>query len=139
MNQASVSYLFSVFTTKYRDTLEKMMSEIGLHAGQIFVLNSLWDRDAQSQAELSKNLGLTAPTIYNMVVRMADKGFVEIRKDENDARIMRVFLTEKGLEIQPKVEDQWGKLEEITFRNLTEPEKMMFSMLLQKIVSQTIG
>ena len=83
------------------------MSEIGLHAGQVFVLNALWESDAQSQAELAKNLALTAPTIYNMVARMADKGFVEIRKDANDARIMRVFLTDKGLKIRPDVEVQW--------------------------------
>ena len=135
MQQDSVTYLFSMFATKHRDNLEKLMSEIALHAGQIFVLNLLWESDGRSQADLAKNLNLSAPTIYNMVNRMADKGFIDIRKDENDARIMRVFLTEKGLEIKSKVEEQWQKLEENTFKNLTEPEKMMFSMLLQKVLT----
>ena len=134
MNQDSITYVFSVFATKHRDALEKIMAEIDLHAGQIFVLNSLWNFDGQSQAELAKTLKLSAPTIYNMVVRLAEKGFVEVTKDNNDARIMRVYLTQKGLEIKPQVEEKWQKLEEFTFRNLTEPEKMMFTMLMQKVV-----
>ena len=48
---------------------------------------------------------------------------------------MRVFLTDFGLEIKPKVEEQWQKFEENTLKNLTEPEKMMFSLLLQKVLS----
>jgi DNA-binding MarR family transcriptional regulator len=134
MNQDSITYVFSMFATKHRDALEKIMTEINLHAGQIFVLNSLWDTDGQSQADLAKSLKLSAPTIYNMVVRMAEKDFVTVKKDPHDGRIMRIFLTEKGRNIKPKVEEKWQELEDFTFRNLTEPEKMMFTMLLQKVV-----
>ena len=135
MQKESLTYLFSIFATKHRDALEKIMAEIDLHSGQVFVLNSLWNLDGQSQADLAKSLKLSAPTIYNMVVRLADKGFVKIIKDEKDARLMRVFLSEKGREIEPRVEEQWQRLEEFTFRNLTEPEKMMFTMLLQKLMA----
>jgi MarR family transcriptional regulator, organic hydroperoxide resistance regulator len=138
MESNSTTYLFTVFATKHRDNLDKLMKEIGLHGGQIFVLNSLWNNDGQSQAELVKQLNVSAPTVYNMVVRLAETGFVEIIKDENDARIMRVYLTDKGREIKSQVFEQWAKLEDQTFANLTEPEKMMFTMLLQKIVEKPI-
>jgi MarR family transcriptional regulator, organic hydroperoxide resistance regulator len=134
MNNTSITYLFTSFATKHRDNLDKLMKEIGLHGGQIFVLNALWNNDGLSQAELVKQLNVSAPTVYNMVVRLSETGFVQVIKDENDARIMRVFLTGKGDEIKGSVLEQWSKLEEQTFANLTEPEKMMFGMLLQKIV-----
>jgi MarR family transcriptional regulator, organic hydroperoxide resistance regulator len=133
MDANSITYLFTAFATKHRDTSDKLMKEIGLHGGQIFVLNVLWNADGQSQAEIVKQLNISAPTVYNMVVRLSETGFVDIVKDENDARIMRVYLTDKGLEIKSQVFEQWAKLEEQTFANLTEPEKMMFAMLLQKI------
>lgn len=136
MQQDSITYLFTAFTIKHRDNLDKMMKEIGLHGGQIFILNLLWNTDGQSQADLGKALNLSAPTIYNMVIRLAETGFVEVKKDENDARIMRVFLTKKGREIQTQVQEQWQKLEQQTFANLTEPEKMMFTMLLQKVLEK---
>ncbi len=138
MKSNSTTYLFTAFATKHRDNLDKLMKEIGLHGGQIFVLNSLWNNDGQSQAELVKQLNVSAPTVYNMVVRLAETGFIEIIKDDNDARIMRVYLTDKGREIKSQVFEQWAKLEDQTFANLTEPEKMMFTMLLQKIVEKPI-
>jgi DNA-binding MarR family transcriptional regulator len=109
------------------------MSEIGLHAGQIFVLNSLWEIDGQSQAELVRSLQVSPPTIYNMIVRMVEAGFVETRKCEKDARLIRVYLTEKGWEIKPKFEEQWLKLEENMFSEFSETERLMFSLLLKKI------
>jgi DNA-binding MarR family transcriptional regulator len=129
----SLSLLFTQITNSYRINLEKLMCEVGLHAGQVFVLNSLWKDDGQSQAELVRNLQVSPPTINNMVVRMAEAGFVELKKCGKDGRLMRVHLTEKGLQIKPKVEEQWLKLEEIVFSELTEAEKMMFSLLLKKI------
>lgn len=136
MIKDSITYLFTAFATKHRDYLDKLMKEIGIHGGQVFVLNLLWESDGMSQADMVKDLKLTAPTVYNMVIRLQETGFVNILKDENDARIMRVYLTEKGRQIASEVEQQWLKLEQQTFKNLTEPEKMMFSMLLQKVLEK---
>jgi DNA-binding MarR family transcriptional regulator len=129
----SLSFLFTQITNIYRINLEKSMCEVGLHAGQVFVLNSLWENDGQSQADLVRNLQVSPPTINNMVVRMAEAGFVELKKCEKDARLMRVQLTEKGLQIKPKVAEQWLKLEESVFSELSEAERMMLSLLLKKI------
>ncbi len=136
MENNSITYLFTTFATKHRDNLDKLMKEIGLHGGQVFVLNLLWNTDGQSQAEIVKQLNISAPTVYNMVIRLSETGFTQIRKDESDARIMRVYLTDKGINIKSQVFQQWTKLEDQTFANLTEPEKMMFTMLLQKIVEK---
>ena len=129
----SLSFLLTEITNSYRVNLEKLMCEVGLHAGQVFVLNSLWETDGQSQADLVRNLQVSPPTINNMVVRMEKAGFVELKKCGRDGRLMRVHLTEKGLQIKPKVEQQWVKLEETMFSDLSETEKLMFSLLLKKI------
>jgi DNA-binding MarR family transcriptional regulator len=132
MNE-TLSLLLTQVTNIYRTNLEKLMNEIELHSGQVFVLNSLWEADGQSQAELVRSLQVTAPTINNMVSRMANAGLVELKKCETDARLMRVFLTEKGTQLKARVEEKWLKLEEIMFSELSETEKMMFSLLLKKI------
>lgn len=136
MNSNSSIYLFTTFTIRYRDNLDKLMKAIGLHGGQVFVLNMLWQNDGPSQADLSKSLQLAPPTIYNMVKRLAETGFVKIVRDQTDTRVMRVFLTEKGLGIKDEVQRQWHELERQTFSNLSETEKMMFSMLLEKVVGE---
>lgn len=138
MDLTSLTYLVSTFSTKFRDLFEKQMSAIGLHAGQVFVLFSLWQNDGQSQAELVKNLNVTPPTIYNMVIKMADAELIEIHKDDNDARIMRIFLTKKGREIKPLVENECQKFEGKIFDILTEAERMMLSLLLQKLIASVL-
>ena len=135
MDINSSIYLFTTFTTRHRDNLDKLMKAIGLHGGQVFILNTLWQNDGSSQADLGKSLQLAPPTIYNMVKRLAENGFVRIVKDQRDSRVMRVFLTRKGLEIKDEVLNQWQELERQTFSNLTEPEKLMFAMLLEKVVT----
>lgn len=136
MNRDSLTYLFTSFATRHRDSLDKLMKEIGLHGGQVFVLNLLWETDGMSQADVVKALNLTAPTVYNMVVRLQETGFVTIKKDNLDGRVMRVYLTQRGYDIKSQVFEQWEKLEAQTFGGLTEPERMMFSMLLQKVLDR---
>jgi DNA-binding MarR family transcriptional regulator len=126
-------YLLNQIAGMFWVNLEKFMAEIGIHAGQVFVLNALWEADGQSQAEIVRNLQVTAPTVYNMIVRLEKAGYVETRQSSQDARARLVFLTRKGFEIRPEVERQWSKLENLIFSELNETEKTMLSLLLKKL------
>jgi DNA-binding MarR family transcriptional regulator len=109
------------------------MNAIGLHSGQIFVLISLWKKDGQSQIELVNNLALTAPTVNKMVKSLIRSGFIECRKCSSDGRLMRVFLTDKGIECQSLAAEQWSKIESQSYSNLTETEKLVLSQLFLKL------
>jgi MarR family transcriptional regulator, organic hydroperoxide resistance regulator len=129
----STTYIFMQFAIAYRAKLEKAMNEIGLHSGQIFVLISLWKSDGQSQVELGKKLNLTAPTINKMVKSLIKSGFVECQKCFGDGRMTRVFLTDKGVQHQELVAEQWRKLEARSYSNLTETEKLVLFQLFSKL------
>lgn len=129
----SAAYSFIQISNELRTNLEKLMLELELHSGQVLVLESLWLNDCQSQADLVRNLFVKAPTVYNLVTRLAKTGFVNIRQSSEDKRLMRICLTQKGIDVRPMVESQWAKLENSTFAKLNETEKMMFSLLLKKL------
>ena len=129
----SAAYSFIQISSELRTNLEKLMLELELHSGQVLVLESLWLNDCQSQADLVRNLSVTAPTVYNLVTRLAKTGFINIRQSSEDKRLMRICLTQKGIDVRPMVESQWAKLENSTFAKLNETEKMMFSLLLKKL------
>lgn len=133
MDSDSLTFLSAIFSTRFRDSFEKHMAEIGLHSGQVFVLLSLWKTDGQSQADLGKRLSVSPPTIFNMVKRLAENGFVIVKKDEDDYRITRVFLARKGVEIRQLFEEKWASFEQNSFAVLTETERLMFSLLLKKL------
>lgn len=125
--------LLSSSTNLFRTNFEYAMNEIGLHSGQVFILISLWENDGQSQINLAQQLNLSAPTVNNMVKSLLANGFVTNNKCEADGRVMRVYLTDKGTEIKPAVENQWKKIEEKTFANFTETENLIFGQLLVKL------
>ncbi len=133
MIEHSITYLMTQVSVAYRNNLQKAMNQIGLHGGQIFILISLWSVDGQSQTDLARNLGLSAPTINKMIGSLERNGFVENRKCGSDGRVMRVYLTEKGIASKIPVESQWEKLESQSFSNLTETEKLILQQIFGKL------
>jgi DNA-binding MarR family transcriptional regulator len=129
----STTYILTQLAIANRTYLEKAMNAIGLHSGQIFVLISLWKVDGQSQIDLVKNLALTAPTVNKMVKSLAKNGYIQCRKCSSDGRLMRVFLTEKGIKCQSLAFEQWNKIETQSYSNLTETEKLILSQLFVKM------
>lgn len=129
----SLTYLLTQISIAYRNYLQKAMNEIGLHGGQIFVLISLWTNDGQSQIDLVKNLSLSPPTVNKMIGSLERNGFVASRKCGIDGRMMRVYLTEKGIQSKSIVEAQWAKLESESFANLTETEKLILQQIFGKL------
>ncbi len=136
--EKSTTYILTQLAIAYRTYLERAMNAIGLHSGQVFVLISLWKTDGQSQIDLVKNLRLTAPTVNKMVKSLVKSGFIECRKCSSDGRLMRVFLTEKGIECQSLAAEQWSKIETQSYSNLTETEKLVLSQLFLKLKENLI-
>ncbi len=130
----SLTYLLTQISIAYRNYLQKAMNEIGLHGGQIFVLITLWNDDGQSQVDLVRGLNLSPPTINKMIGSLERNGFVESRKCGVDGRMMRVHLTEKGINVKSSVEAQWLKLEEQSFLGLNETEKLILQQIFGKLI-----
>lgn len=130
---ASIGYSLNQVSTAYYASLEKALSSIELHYGQIYVLISLWEKDDQTQKELADNLSVSSPTITKMIKSLKQNQFVETRQCEYDSRAIRVTLTEKGKDVRERVEIIWENLEADTLKSLTETEKLIFLQILQKI------
>lgn len=131
--EGTVSFLLARVSTAFRNALERNMSAVGLHSGQVFVLLELWKRDGQRQVDLAARLGVTTPTINKMLVGLIDTGLVRRVRLENDNRATRIFLTESGASLKEPVETQWHELEENTVAGLTEAERLIIFELLNKM------
>ena len=131
--EGTVSFMLSRVTTAFRNSLERSMSGIGLHSGQVFILLELWKRDGQRQVDLAARLGVTTPTINKMLLGLIDSGLVRRLRLENDNRATRIYLTEAGSSLKEPVEAQWHELEENTVAGLTEAERLIIFELLNKM------
>ncbi len=133
--EISLPYSFAQIANNFRYSLELKMNAIDLHGGQVFILTSLWNNDRQTQADLAKNLNLTAPTIHKMVNSLIKRGFVECYKCKKDNRMIRVHLTQKGNECQKLVKENFTEFEKDFFSNLTDTERLIFLQICDKLTS----
>jgi DNA-binding MarR family transcriptional regulator len=111
--------------------LDSKLRPYGVTISQWTLLKQLWRQEGRSQVELQEMLGLEAATITGLIQRMTNLGLVQRRPDPNDKRVQRVYLTERGRELQCLT----APLEEVNARVLqgfTADEQEFFIRLLKR-------
>jgi DNA-binding MarR family transcriptional regulator len=130
---SNINNLLSEIATYFRVNLEKSLADLGLHYGQVFLLQLLHENDGISQADIYRQLSIAAPTVNKMVKSLEKSGFVKCRRCSTDTRRVRVFLTEKGRQIKSQIDAQFSKIENESLSGFSETEKIMLNILLEKL------
>jgi MarR family transcriptional regulator, organic hydroperoxide resistance regulator len=117
----------------HRQRADEKLSKLGLHVGQEMMLLQLWVEDGLTQSQLAQYANVELPTMTKMVQRMEHAGLVVRRPDPEDARISRVYLTERGRSLEQPVLRAWTQLEERTLAGLTQVEQMLLRRMLLQI------
>lgn len=129
----TIGYMIARVCTAHHYRASQFMSDIGLYLGQEMVLQHLWQEDKLTQSDLANRIGVQIQTIHKMIQRMEKAGLVTKCADENDGRVSRVHLTEKGHGLQTTVEGAWNQLEQQTLTEFTIEEQYILRRLLQKL------
>ncbi len=117
----------------HRGRVGELLAEVGLHVGQEMVLIELWREDGLRGGELAERLGVEPPTVTKMLRRLERCGLVIQRRDTEDARSVRVYLTDEGRSLEEPVARCWEKVEEKTFAGMSAGERRTFHRLLTKV------
>ncbi len=89
--------------------------------------------DGISQRELVEKTHLRPPTVSLILKRMSAERLAELRADEKDMRVTRVYLTERGREIDKASIARIKNVDARGLRTLTEDEQRTLMELLYKI------
>ncbi|MBQ7876005.1 MAG: MarR family transcriptional regulator [Clostridia bacterium] len=108
------------------------LSQFGLGKGQPPILKYLSLNDGCKQSDIAKREHLTAATVTVMLQTMEKNGLIERKNDENDLRIMRVYITQKGREVQLRCDEAIENMEKEIYEDFTEDEIKAFKKLLTK-------
>ncbi|KAB8332198.1 MarR family transcriptional regulator [Scytonema tolypothrichoides VB-61278] len=119
----------------HRNQAATVLAELGLHPGQEILLLYLWENDGLIQSELASRMQVEAPTLTKMIHRMEKAGLLERRKDEEDGRICRIYLTQAGRSLQEPLTCAWNRLEKRVLVNLTLEERLLFRRLLLQVLN----
>ena len=116
-----------------RALVSNALTDLDLHIGQERLLMELWNEDGLTQTELAIRLCIEPPTLTKMLSRLEKTELLEKRRDESDARISRIYLTEKGHSFEKPVTELWSNIEATILDRFSVEERLLFRRLLMQI------
>ena len=99
----SVGYQVRMTHRLVQRALQNRIERHGVTLGMWYFLRALWVEDGLTQSELSAEIGTMEPTTLAAVASMEAAGLVRRERHGTDKRKVRVFLTDKGHELQGKL------------------------------------
>jgi MarR family transcriptional regulator, organic hydroperoxide resistance regulator len=80
-----------------------MLDELGITYPQYLVLRILWEGgDGPTISNIADRLALEPSTITPLVKRLEQSGLVARKRSSQDERLVEVFLTPKGKQLEPR-------------------------------------
>ncbi len=112
-----------------REGGEGVMTQPGAH----LVLSVLAVNDGVNQLDLVKATHLRAPTVSVILKKMEAEGIVERKNDPKDLRAVRVYLTDRGRDLDRKTIARILEIDEVALRGLSEEEIAVLMRLLPRL------
>ena len=122
-----------------RERTDRALAGHGVRAGQQIVLEALWREDGLTPGELARRIGVETPTVVRGVGRMEAAGLVVRRDDPREGRLVRVYLTDRGRELErmiPQAED--GVIEE-AFSGFSTEDREQLTRPLSRVLENLEG
>ena len=114
--------------------ISKQMKNRGNRNGAQGLLVELWNKDGLTNAEIAELLDIKPSSVTAQVKQLEEAEMVIRKQDENDKRVSRIFLTDKGREAQETRDTMHNDISETIFGNLTDEEQEQLTFLMEKLV-----
>ena len=98
------------------------LSTEDLTYGQTLAIISI-PNDGIEMSNLSLLLGLDNSTVTRLIIRLENKYWVIRKKSKRDKRAIKVFLTDRGIEVQQGIEKKLDAIGEKINLNINENKK----------------
>lgn len=131
--QGSIGYLLAQAAKEHRGRVGDAFSDLGIRVGQDMVLLRLWKEDGLTPSELASRLKVEPGTVSKVLSRMEKVDLVTRRRDPEDARSFKVYLTERARALREPVESRWQGVEDRMVEKLSPEERVVLHRLLSRI------
>jgi DNA-binding MarR family transcriptional regulator len=117
-----------------RRALDEEMASFGLTAAQGEILGPLAHTpEGILHKELVEWLGVSSPTLTNLVDTLIDKGLVERRTSPQDGRAKRLYATEAGCTLAMQIVRSAGQRMQRLMDGFSETEREQFGDFLRRL------
>jgi MarR family transcriptional regulator, organic hydroperoxide resistance regulator len=108
-------------------------SRHGVHEGQQYVLRCLWSEDGLTPGEVARRLGLATPTVTRATTRMEAAGLLRRVPHDQDRRLVRLVLTERGRTLEQVIGEEMDRLSDRALAGLDSAERAALVRSLNRV------
>ena len=123
--------IYRVFHTN-RNCNRRRLVELGLGSGQPKILVYLAEHGGCSQKELAKYFEIDPAAVCRMLDAMEKRGLISRRTLDGGRRPGLIEITEKGLEIEKKWQEQCSVTQEHMLRGFSAEERQKFAEYMKR-------
>ncbi len=121
--------LFTQVARLHFSRAHTLLAEAGLHPSQYHLLTLLNASQGLSQHEIAKQLLMKPSTLTIMLRRLERDGMVEKKRDTDDKRVFRIYLSPRGEERLQEGNRKFAQLEEELYRNFSTSDRDLLERL----------
>ena len=139
MIESEIRKYLQTIAIQTRKSYANQLRELGLHIGQELALYHLWEKEGITQSQLRHKIGSEASTVSNMLKKLQQDDIVYRLHDEPDSRISKVYLTDKGRDLEKPVMKIWENHEQKMLKGIRQEELMLMRRILQQMTDNLIS
>ena len=119
--------------------LDRELAACGIGSGQFYVMMPLFRQDGINQDALARYIRVDKAQVTRAVQKLVDEGFVVRKRDETDRRSCRIYLTEKGREIEPALKAIARRWEDLLLSGLSPRERERVLCSFDAMIANVTG
>ena len=118
---ASIARMYNAEATRYNATMS-----IG------YVLLNI-DKEGTPSTSLGPKMGMESTSLSRTLKRMEEQGLIVRKKDKQDGRMVRIFLSDLGLEMREKSRQTVIQLNNVVRENIEQEKLDVFFEVMKKL------
>ena len=136
-NRASIDdwELLAHLSQVFRNASDVCTDQVDIPRGQAALLCVVAKQDGMTQSKIAEQLSVQGATVTNMLQRLEETGLVIRRRDPDDNRLVRVYVTEAGREKERSINAQLDDLQALIFKGLNDEERILLRKWLNQIIA----
>lgn len=139
MHSENFGYYISVIYRHIQIHLNKEFKEFGFGSGQYLYFIHISYNEGITQKELSRSMAIDKGTTAKAIGKLIQQGYIYSEINTDDQRSYKLYLTESGKEILPKVRHILRNTFEILKSDMDSGEELNTFSSLKKMAKNIIG
>ncbi len=133
-------HLLRVLANCTGQAMNSALASMDLTSAQGHIMGYITHRQTPPCArDIEEAFQLSHPTVSGILSRLEQKGFIEFSPDETDRRCKRIYLLEKGRELDETMHRTIENTDQQIVQGFSEEERQQFADLLQRAIDNLGG